>query len=100
LFLHSATLGDLSMVRQIVNFVDINAPDSMGVTAVNSASFYGHLDTIKYLTKHNADVLILSNKGNSPLYGATFSGHSRCVEFLISQGAELNSRNFYGFVLF
>lgn len=50
--------------------------------------FTGHLDIVKYLVAHNAEVNLANAYNNTCLMISAYKGHSDVVEFLLSNGAE------------
>jgi ankyrin repeat protein len=63
------------------------------------AAAKGDLERVKALLKDNPE-LLNTKKGNAygstPLGFAAYGGHTAVVEFLLSQGAEVNVQNRYG----
>jgi len=49
------------------NGVDIRARDHQGMTALHSAAFYGHLETVEHLLQHHAPLDIENVYGGTPL---------------------------------
>lgn len=70
--------------------VDINARDSIGMTALHTAVQWGRQHVIKLLLKHKANFEIARNDGWTPLHSATRSGDEAMVELLLSAGAKAN----------
>lgn len=68
---------------------------SKGATNLNNsltyASFYGHLDNVKYLIDAGADV----QYNHSPICFAASLGHIEVSEYLISKGANIHSNDDY-----
>ncbi len=89
----SAKNGDLKCVQQnILNGVDVNIKtensDMMGNTPLMTASFYGHLEIVKYLIDEGADVNASRRYGNiTALNEASQNGHDEIVQLLIKHGA-------------
>jgi len=52
-----------------------------------AASQNGHIDCVKLLVQHGAEVETCTNKGETPLYWAVGNGHIEVVQFLIEQHA-------------
>ena len=89
----SAKNGNLKCVQQnISNGVDVNIKtedsDMMGNTPLMTASFYGHIEIVKYLIDEGADVNASRLYGNiTALNEASQRGHDKIVQLLIKHGA-------------
>ena|GEM_PF-1744507 len=57
---------------------------------MHAAAWYGHLDTLRVLTKLGADIQARNSGGGVPLYLAASGGHSSCVEFLLDEGTDVD----------
>jgi ankyrin repeat protein len=62
-------------------------------TPLHVASQFGHLDVVKWLLDHNADVHVHDDKGDTPLHLAAIEGHLEVARILLEHNAEVNSRN-------
>lgn len=51
-------------------------------------SFSGHLDIVKYLVAHNAEINLANAYNNTCLMISAYKGHTDVVEFLLSHGAD------------
>lgn len=113
----AATLGDLAKMKDLVDeHVDVNAPDSLGMTPLVAAASRGHTDVIAFLLKQHAkvdeaahgrprDPLVLGlpedeqdlarvGAGNdSALIAATRRGDEKIVALLLDHGASMTMRN-------
>ncbi|KAJ7336844.1 hypothetical protein DFH08DRAFT_749106, partial [Mycena albidolilacea] len=58
-----------------------------------AASYYGHLEMVKLLVQHGADVNAVDESSGSPLEAAAYGGHIDVVQFLIEVGAHINIRS-------
>lgn len=69
--------------------IDVNASNLYGINALHEACRKGH-ERITYLliiqpgTNYNA----VTNDGDYPIFFAAEGGHAKCVEMLLSRGAE------------
>lgn len=50
--------------------------------------FTGHLDIVKYLVAHNAEINLANVYNNTCLMISAYKGHTDVVEFLLSNGAD------------
>lgn len=62
-------------------------------TPLMEAASAGHVDIIKLLISHNADVNAQSSTGNTPLMYACAGGHVRAVKELLASGANVEDHN-------
>lgn len=62
-------------------------------TPLMEAASAGHVDIIRLLISHNADVNALSSTGNTPLMYACAGGHVRAVKELLASGANVEDHN-------
>lgn len=67
-----------------------------GATPLWTASTLGHLNFVKLLVKHGADIEHTTVSKSTPLRGAAFDGHCKVCEFLIEQGANVDKPNQVG----
>jgi ankyrin repeat protein len=62
--------------------------DSHGVSLIKWCAYYGDVSAIKFLLSNGESLKSLGD--NLDLNGAVFHGHPHLVEYLISQGADVN----------
>ena len=60
----------------------VNTYDYDGRTALNIAASEGHMDSVKYLVTHGANILHRDCRGNTPLDDARREGHQEVVEWI------------------
>lgn len=90
----AAANGDSQKCEEIVKRVEI---DVNGVfashTALQAASQNGHLEVIKVLLRHNADVEIEDKDGDRAVHHAAFGDEPGVIHALAQSGADMNARN-------
>lgn len=59
-------------------------------TLLIEASRSGHLEIIKLLTEHNADVNLQGEAWYGPLHEASYAGHLEIMKVLLDNGADVN----------
>ncbi|MEM7184971.1 MAG: ankyrin repeat domain-containing protein, partial [Spirochaetota bacterium] len=64
--------------------------DNSRLALVHLAAWYGHKKILQLLKENGADIHLLDAKGRTALFLASESGQVSCVQYLISQGADLN----------
>ena len=55
------------------------------------ASLKGHLEVVKYLIKHGADIHAKDKFDKMPFHNACSKGHVEVAEYLISCGTDINT---------
>lgn len=83
--LHIACLqGKLEVVKNLVNevHIDIDYLDRTGSTALMYAAYSGHLDIVKFLVEHGANVSIKNLKGGTAARYAAYAGQRSIVDYL------------------
>lgn len=89
----AAQAADLNAVRLLVEQgVDLNAPNSAGVTPLHIAALNGSLNLAELLLAHGAAVQARDRYGLTPLHLATQYGHVELIRLLLDRGAELEAR--------
>jgi ankyrin repeat protein len=83
--------GNLNEVRQYIDKgIDVN--DCVGYEGCDRplevAARYGHIDIIKYLVEHGAQINIKTKTGNA-VFWAAFFGKTDVVYYLLSKGGRL-----------
>ncbi|XP_063237015.1 E3 ubiquitin-protein ligase MIB1 isoform X2 [Bacillus rossius redtenbacheri] len=90
----TAANGDAQRCEESLKRPDAD-PDGVfaGHTALQAASQNGHLEVIKILLRHRADVEIEDKDGDRAVHHAAFGDEPGVMELLAHAGADLNARN-------
>lgn len=90
---HAAWNNQLAVAHLLIQAgaqVDVRRQgESTGVTALESACYFGHFELVKLLVKSKANVNIRVHEGLTPLHQAARNGHVAVCQYLIEQGARL-----------
>ncbi|MFC2164379.1 ankyrin repeat domain-containing protein [Acidobacteriota bacterium] len=94
----AAREGDLAKIKTLLkeNPEWVNARDDEGNTPMHAASGSGHLEVVKFLVAHGADVNSLNSANQGPLLFASYEGFQALVEFLLSKEADYKTKDRYG----
>jgi tetratricopeptide (TPR) repeat protein len=92
--LAAAKRGRTSEVQDILDHgVNFNSAGENGQTALNAASYQGHLDVVRLLLTKGADVSAGAQKdGWTPLWSAVSNGHYEVARALIYHGANTETQ--------
>jgi len=102
--LHDLLSTDPSLVT-VTGEVDAGSRDAMqqynahdGWTPLHLAAHYGHLPTVKLLVEYGADLEAVSQNaiGNTSISAAAWGNRLDIVEYLASQGANVDAPNAWG----
>lgn len=93
-FLRAIKAGDIAFVKDVLERdpASANRENSHGITPLMCALFAEQEDIVKLLVSKGANV----NADFGPLGDAAYEGRISTVEYLISQGAEINGKDFNG----
>ena len=58
---------------------------------VNDTADAGHVEVVKAMAGHGADVNAADNSGNTAMMGAAGAGHTEVVKALAGHGADFNA---------
>jgi ankyrin repeat protein len=88
---YAMQLGSKSVTEWLLlqTDLDVNLIDAKGDSALMTASFLGEMAWVKSLLKRGAQ--INPNQGWTPLHYAASNGQVTVVQYLISQGANVNA---------
>jgi cytohesin len=74
----------------LIKGAHVNMPSSEGWTALQTASYNGHLSIVQKLVKRGADVDAVTEMGATALCIACQEGHAEVASFLLQNGADVN----------
>ena len=90
-------LGDYNVVQYLVLTAkaDVNLINKKGFRALHNAVIFGRLNVVKLLVKHGqADIEAPGGKSDiTPLFFAVLNNHLDVAEYLLQNGANVNSVN-------
>ncbi|OQR81985.1 hypothetical protein THRCLA_11235 [Thraustotheca clavata] len=96
LLMFAAKHGSLPIVQYLLPISDINALSENGYSAVAVAAYYGHLDVVKFLALHGANLNQVTDNAVFPLRIAAQEGHTEVVRYLVPLLNDVDRRNCYG----
>ena len=76
--------------------INIEQTDIHGETALSKACSKGHVNIVKLLIEHNANIFHLENNGESCLLQSTPLGHLEVMKVLLKHGADINKQSIIG----
>ena len=97
----AAAVGRLDRVQELhekyLAQADSFSPDGFPVVAL--AAVFGHLDVVRYLAVHGANIHAVATNGTgyTALTGAVANGHTPIVQWLLEHGADPNYRYAAGY---
>ncbi len=86
-----AMMGNLGVAEGILQSpgrVSLDFQDSSGLTALYHACLQGHEDMVALLLRYDADVLLASDTGVTPLIASASDGHEAIVHRLLTHAAQ------------
>jgi len=94
-FREAAMHGSLGPVKTLSRHADVHQLErSSGRSALHKAAFWGHVDTVEYLTKElKLNVNQQDYNGDTPLHDAARFGHLNVVKILVENGANIAIQN-------
>ncbi|MDX1914666.1 MAG: ankyrin repeat domain-containing protein [Methylophilus sp.] len=86
--------GDLKTVKRYIEKEHVNVNDKyFAWSALQMAATRGHLDIVKYLVEHGADMDYAHPLTKmTPFHLAAFDGYEDIVKYLASKGADINKK--------
>ena len=94
LLYNGARLGDMTVVQNCVEIeANINCTDKWGWSALNVASFRGHIHVVRFLISKGAEVDQEDVSCYTALCRAAQKGHKDVIKVLLKAGAQVNHRN-------
>ncbi len=94
-FRESAMHGSVGIMKSLVDSADVNeAEASSGRTALHKASFWGHIEAVRYLIDElQLDPNVQDLMGDTPLHDAARFGHEEVVRILLDANPDCTIRN-------
>ncbi|MCX6849808.1 MAG: ankyrin repeat domain-containing protein [Verrucomicrobia bacterium] len=90
----AASRGDARVAQICLLVCNAKLPDPEYIPPLCTAARAGHLEIVKLLVQHGADVN--GSGGPKPLVSACYGGHHEVAKFLLQQGADANAEACYG----
>lgn len=84
---------------ELVRFLGENGGNVNGMTgyrALGNAAYGGSLDTVKYLVEEGS-CMETEGEEATPLQRASAQGHLEIIQYLVTNGANVNTKNKYGY---
>ena len=96
-----SVVGDCTEAQRLLDArADVNgfvkADNGMICTPLYFACRYGHLDTVRLLLQHGAEVDTVNNQGATPLHFACRAGHLAVAKLLLAEGAQVDKVDDHG----
>lgn len=88
--INAASAGHTAQVVELLSLDGYTANDSVhviGIRPLTLAAGYGHLDAVKVLLDHGADINAEDVTGWTALHAAAHNGHVAVVKYLLDRGA-------------
>eukprot|EP00069_Balaena_mysticetus_P002145 bmy_15512T0 len=84
----------LTTVRRLLSekAAHVNTRDEDGYTPLHRAAYSGHLDVVRELIAHRADVRAVTVDGWTPLHSACKWNNTRVASFLLQHDADINAQ--------
>ena len=92
-FFKAAERGDIERIKELMDYVDINAKDAYGINALMHALIFNNLESVEFLLENGADVNSADYEYQTPLMYAVQKNNAEIVNLLISKGADLNAKD-------
>lgn len=90
----AAANGDVTRCKDVLKRPDANVNGMFAShTALQAASQNGHLEVIKVMLEHGADIELEDKDGDRAVHHASFGDEPGVIELLASLSVDLNARN-------
>ena len=91
-----ARLIDLDASEPVADAMGVIPSARAGSFTRGYAAVRGHLNVMRVLSEHHADVNVADSGGNSPLLHAAMRGRTTAVRLLLESGANVNAASKHG----
>eukprot|EP00842_Homolaphlyctis_polyrhiza_P006052 jgi/Hompol1/6448/HPOL_001713-RA len=101
MYIRAASNGDIGRVQEclttdVLDWIDLDAADEDGTTALISAACFGHVDIINILVEAGAQVDQKDKNGWTALMWACANGYEEAAKLLIEFGADKQAKSSRG----
>ncbi|CAL8309147.1 unnamed protein product [Lota lota] len=79
--------GELSVVEEMLNHVDVNAVNSLQESLLHVAAEHGRLSLLGLILRRGARLDLRDQEGRTPLHRAANRGHGEVIRALVKAGA-------------
>jgi ankyrin repeat protein len=94
----AAIVGDIDAIKKVICMgVNVDVTDIDGGTALQWASWYGHVHVVLCLLAAGSDIEARDKNGRQALHEAAERGHGDVVLALLRNGADIHSGDIFGY---
>ena len=96
-FLHACRYGQMYVIEELIDKVNINVQDEEGYTPLMNAITEGEIEVVKILLEHNADVTkIKDNSGRNAFFWAAVLDELEMLKLFEKYNPDFNVSDNYG----
>ena len=96
-FLHACRYGQMYVIEELIDKVNINVQDEEGYTPLMNAITEGEIEIVKILLEHNADVIkIKDNSGRNAFFLAAVLDELEMLKLFEKYNPDFNVSDNYG----
>jgi len=94
---YSCKVGSLVDLEEAVREgAHIELPNNVQRSAIHYATMYGHVDCVKFLIEHKANLNCRDQRGQTPVSWACCNGKDDCLQLLLDAGADCTIVDIFG----